>query len=74
MVLASILDRMIFSGEHDQLMHSPASELMCLRLYAIFKAYDQVECLSDWQRPKSQAGQKWKSKVNWALAEEYLNV
>ena len=70
-VLASILDRMLFTGDHDALINSEASELACLRLYSIFKAYEKVYCLADWQRPKNQSGQKWKSKVNWTLAEQY---
>ena len=70
-VLAAILDRMMFTGDFDSLINSEASELACLRLYSIFKAYEKVTCLSDWQRPKNQAGQKWKSKVNWTLAEQY---
>ena len=72
MVLAAILDRMLFTGDYESLINSEASELACLRLYSIFKAYEKVQCQADWQRPKSQAGQKWKSKVNWALAEQYF--
>ena len=29
---------------------------------------------SDWRRPKSANGAKWKSMVNWGYAEEYLDL
>ena len=33
-----------------------------------------MHSLSDWQRPRNQQGGKWKSKVNWNLAQEYFQV
>ena len=45
-----------------------------MRLYSIWKAYERVQCRTDWQRPKQQNGGKWKSKVDWSLAEEYLRL
>ena len=74
-MLAMVLDRMMAEGAYEQLINSPAAELTCLRLYAIWKAYENVKCVSDWQRPKGQqSGSKWRSKVDWALADEYLKV
>ena len=73
-VLAQILDRMMLSGNHAMLVNSAASEVTCLRMYSIWKAYENVHCLSDWQRPKNQQGGKWRSKVNWELAKEYFQV
>ena len=74
LMLASILDRMMAAGDHSALINSQSAELTCLRMYAIWKAYDQVKCLNDWQRPKGQSQGKWKSKVDWNLAEEYLKI
>ena len=73
-MLAAVLDRMMSSGEFDALINSQAAELTCLRIYSIFKAYEKVEVESDWRRPKSANGNKWKSKVNWGYAEEYLDL
>ena len=73
-VLAQILDRMMLSGQRSSLVNSPASEVTCLRMYSIWKAYENVHCANDWQRPKNQSGGKWRSKVNWALAQEYFTV
>ena len=39
-------------------------------MYSIFKAYEKVFSAADWKRPKGQAGQKWKSKVDWMLADQ----
>ena len=31
--------------------------------------------MNDWQRPKGQqSGSKWRSKVDWALADEHLKA
>ena len=73
-MLAMVLDRMMTAGEHDALINSQAAELTCLRLYSIWKAYERVVCRGDWQRPKQQNNGKWKSKVDWSLAEEYLRL
>ena len=75
LMLASILDRMMAQGDYSALINSQPAELACLRLYAIWKAYDQVKCLNDWQRPSGQRqNNKWKSKVDWSLADEYLKA
>ena len=73
-MLAMVLDRMMSSGQHDDLINSQVAELTCLRLYSIWKAYERVTCMNDWRRPKAQSGGKWRSKVDWSLAEEYLRL
>ena len=73
-VLAQILDRMMLSGQNGALVNSAASEVTCLRMYSIWKAYENVHVLNDWQRPRNQQGGKWRSKVNWNLAQEYFQV
>ena len=70
-VLAVVLDRMIETDSNCELVNSAAAESICRRVYAIFKAYEKVFCLSDWQRPKNQSRQMWKSKANWTLANQY---
>ena len=74
LVLAMTLDRMMISGDFKGLINSQASELSCLRMYAIMKAYEGVSCESDWKRPRNANGAKWKSKVDWSLGEEYLRL
>ena len=73
-VLGMILDRMMMTGQHDMMINSQASGVTCLRMYAIWKAYDNVKGVADWQRLKNQSGAKWKSKVDWMLAEQYFQV
>ena len=73
-MLALVLDRMMSQGRYDELINSQAAEVTCLRLYSIWKAYERVQCKGDWQRPKAQHGGKWRSKVDWSLAEEYLRL
>eukprot|EP00959_Pyramimonas_sp_CCMP1952_P224095 4685527-Pyramimonas_sp.AAC.1 len=68
-MLAAVLDRMMMRGEFDAPINSQAAELTCLRVYSMFKAYENVEVESDRRRPKSANGSKWRSKVNWGCAE-----
>ena len=53
-ILAMVLDRMLEDGEG--LVNNQSAELVCIRLYAIFKAYKKVNKLADWQRPNNQSG------------------
>ena len=71
-ILAMVLDRMLEAGE--DLVNNGSSELITRRLYALLKAYERVNRLEDWQRPKNQAGGKWKSKVDWMLSDMYFQV
>ena len=74
LMLGAALDGMVLGGEFDGPINSLASEPTCLWPYSIFKAYEAVEQESDWKRPKSANGAKWRSKVNWAYAEEFLDL
>ena len=74
LVLAMMLDRMMSCGDYKGLINSQASELSCLRMYAIMKAYEGVTCEADWKRPRNANGAKWRSKVDWSLGEEYLRL
>ena len=64
LVLAGVLDRMMMHDDLDGVTDTPAGELTCLRIYAIWKAYEQVHALADWQRPKSQSKSRWRSAMN----------
>ena len=43
---------------------------MCRRVYALWKAFEDVNNINDWKQPCGSSG-KWKSKVKWHLADEY---
>ena len=61
--------------EHgEDLVNNQSAELICRRLYSLLKAYERVNKLEDWQRPKNQSGQKWKSKVDWMLGDMYFKI
>ena len=67
LLLAVVLDRMV--GESSDMINADSVEVMCRRVYALWKAFEDVHKVSDWRQPRGQA--KWKSKVKWHLAEEY---
>ena len=56
-------------GENSDMINADSVEVMCRRVYALWKAFEDVQKVSDWRQPRGQA--KWKSKVKWHLAEEY---
>eukprot|EP00959_Pyramimonas_sp_CCMP1952_P132258 2765279-Pyramimonas_sp.AAC.1 len=74
LVLGMVIDRMLETDSPAPVINSRAAELVCLRIYSSMKAFDRVQKKDDWLRPKSQAGAKWKSKVDWMLAEQYFSV
>jgi len=69
LLMAVLLDRMIASKGFD-LINSDAIEIICRRVYGLFRAFDNVHRLSDWKAPKG-AGGKWRTKVQWDLADQY---
>ena len=46
-------------------------EIMCRRTHGLQLAFQDVRRMSDWKQPKGQAGQKWRSRVQWQLCEQY---
>ena len=50
LVLAMTLDRMMAPGDFKGLINSQASELSCLRMYAIMNAREGVTCEHDWKK------------------------
>ena len=38
------------------------------------KAYELVIRKDDWLRPINRQGNKWKTKANWMLAEQYFRA
>ena len=74
LVLGMVLDRMLETDPPATVINSRAAELVCLRIYSVMKAFDKVQRKDDWLRPKNQTGTKWRSKVDWVLAEQYFRL
>ena len=68
MLLAMAIDSMVKSDAN--FINCEAAEILARRLYGIRRAFAQVHARADWQQPKGQQANKWKSKVNWALCRE----
>ena len=64
-LMAANLDRML------DMVNSQAVEVICRRLYGLFRAFENAKKQSDWKQPRGEGGQRWKSKVRWELADEY---
>ena len=62
------LDRMIRAS--PDFITTEGCDIICSRIYALRRAFQDVETQSDWKRPKGQAAAKWRSKVRWDLANE----
>ena len=56
--------------EDTGFVNSQTCEIVCRRIYALKKAFEQVKTAADWKQPKGAAASKWKSKVRWDLANE----
>ena len=67
-LLAVILDRLVIA--EAEFINSDAVEVMARRMYALYRAFEKVHKMSDWKQPRGQQG-KWKTKVQWHLADEY---
>ena len=70
LLLAMILDKMITDQKED-LINSAACEILCRRMHGLQLAFQNVHRQSDWKQPRGQQGQKWKSKVQWELCDQY---
>ena len=68
LLLAMVLDRSL--QEDSDYINSQTCEIVCRRIYALKKAFEQVRSSADWKQPKGAAASKWKSKVRWGLANE----
>ena len=68
LVLALAIDSQVKSNE--DFINTEACEILCRRVYGIRRAFSAVRCRADWQTPKGQGANKWRSKVNWALLDE----
>jgi hypothetical protein len=67
-MLCMLLDKCVMS--QDDFINTEACEVLCRRLYALKRAFQNVQSLQDWKQPKGGAGSKWKSKVHWDLIGE----
>ena len=52
-------------------MNSEAVEILTRRIHGLQLAFRDVRKLSDWKQPRGQSGQKWRSKVQWHLCDQY---
>ena len=68
--LALVLDRLMMQTSNPDVINMPAVEAICRRMYGLTRAFGDVKCEADWQKPRNHRG-KFKSKVKWALLEEY---
>ena len=68
LLLSVFLDRMV--GEKFEMTNSDSVEVMCRRVYAFWKAFEDVQQIGDWKQPRGSSG-KWKSKVKWGFLKEY---
>ena len=69
LLLCMILDKLLKNNE--DMINSEGAEIICRRLHGLQLAFAEVRRLSDWKQPKGQAGQKWRSKVQWDLCAQY---
>jgi hypothetical protein len=67
-MLCFLLDKMIQSS--SSFINTESCEIIARRIYGLMRAFTEVSSTSDWQQPKGNAGQKWKSKVRWDLCRE----
>ena len=67
-LLALAVDKLLH--EDRNFMRSEGCEILCRRLYAIRRAFQDVRRADDWRQPKGAAANKWKTKVRWDLANE----
>eukprot|EP00972_Heterocapsa_arctica_P019583 2890142-Heterocapsa_arctica.AAC.1 len=68
LLMCMVLDKSLM-GSPD-FVNSEGCEIMCRRIYALKKAFENVKTANDWKQPKGSAAAKWKSKVRWDLANE----
>jgi hypothetical protein len=68
LLMCMVLDKSLM-GPAD-FVTSEGCEIMCRRIYALKKAFENVKTANDWRQPKGAGAAKWKSKVRWDLANE----
>ena len=52
-------------------MNSEAVEILTRRTHGLQLAFREVRKLSYRKQPRGQSGQKWRSKVQWHLCDQY---
>jgi len=67
-MLAMVIDRQLIS--QPEFIASEGCEILCRRVLAIQRAFQECSSESDWRMPKGANAAKWKSKVRWDLASE----
>ena len=62
------LDRMLETS--PEFITTAGCEILCSRVYALKRAFKDVNSMADWKQPRGSSANKWKSKVRWDLANE----
>ena len=69
--LGLVLDRLVTFESSADIVNLSAVEVICRKLYGLLRAFEDVKCEADWKQPKGSGSGKWKTKVKWALLQEY---
>jgi hypothetical protein len=64
----SAFDTMMLVDKEPGLLNKISTEKLARKIYALMKAFGQVECEKDWLKPSGKEAGSWKSKVNWDAA------
>ena len=70
--LGLVLDRLVTFESSADIVNLSAVEVICRKLYGLLRAFEDVKCEADWKQPKGSGSGKWKTKVKWALLQEYV--
>ena len=69
--LGLILDRLVVDSDSAEVINMPAIEVVCRKVYGLIWAFGDVKSKNDWKMRKGADAGKRKSKVKWALHQEY---
>eukprot|EP00972_Heterocapsa_arctica_P045397 6701194-Heterocapsa_arctica.AAC.1 len=60
MLICMTLDRMIRAS--PEFISTEGCEIICCRVYALKRAFQDVQSAAEWRQPKGQSAAKWRSK------------
>jgi hypothetical protein len=59
------IDTMMLVDRQAGLLNKVSVEKTCRKVYALMRAYRDIQTSADWKRPKGGGANTWKTKVNW---------
>ena len=62
------LDTMLLADRDEDMLNKVATEKLARKVLGLMRAYEKVNCVADWPRPRGRDGEKWRSKVDWEAA------